>query len=172
MKDFRGPPELKRAYEDITNNLPLAYKQGISVCFAGSHGLGKTLSQTCILKRACQKNYTCLYTTLADIVNALIDSPNEEKFLARRELMLVDFLVIDEFDPRFVQTESAADLFGKMLEHFFRTRSQNKIPTLFCTNSPNPVEAFTGAMKNSIESLMSNVKIIPVMGKDFRKQIK
>src|ERR1700722_6666116 len=64
MKDFQGPAELRKAYENITNDLPLAYKQGISVCFAGAHGLGKTLSQTCILKRACQKNYVCLYTTL------------------------------------------------------------------------------------------------------------
>src|SRR3984957_6474350 len=87
-----------------------------------------------------------------------------------RKLTGVDFLVIDEFDPRVIQTEATADLFGKMLENIFRTRSQNKLPTIFCTNSPNPVESFTGSIKNSIDSLMSQVKVIPVLGKDFRKQ--
>jgi DNA replication protein DnaC len=170
MKDFRGSNSLKEVYESMSKDFVTVYKSGVSVCFAGGHGAGKTMTATCILKRACQKNYLCLYTTLSDIVNALIDSPSEEKFLARRELINSDFLVIDEFDPRFMQTETTADLFGKTLEHIFRTRSQNKLPTIFCTNSPNPVESFTGSIKNSIDSLMSSVKIIPVIGKDFRKQ--
>ena len=170
MKDFQGPDALKKSYEQISADFSAAYRDGISICFAGSHGVGKTLTATNILKRACLKNYVCLYTSLADIVSALIDSPTEEKFLSRRELMIVDFLVIDEFDSRFMQTETTADLFGKMLEHIFRTRSQNKIPTLFCTNSPNPVESFTGAIKSSIDSLMSQVKIIPVISADFRKK--
>jgi DNA replication protein DnaC len=170
MKNFKGSPDLKATYEKISENFDIAYKNGMSVCFAGGHGAGKTMTATCILKRACQKNYLCLYTTLSDIVNALVDSPTEEKFAARRELMGADFLVIDEFDPRFMQTETTADLFGKMLEHIFRTRSQNKLPTIFCTNSPNPVESFSGSIKHSIDSLMSQVRVIPVLGKDFRKQ--
>jgi len=170
MKDFKGPIALNNAYEEIIKDLSLSYKNGISVCFAGSHGLGKTSTATNVLKKACQKNYTCLYTVLENIVSALTDAPSEERFLARRELTGVDFLVIDEFDPRVIQTEATADLFGKMLENIFRTRSQNKLPTIFCTNSPNPVESFTGSIKNSIDSLMSQVKVIPVLGKDFRKQ--
>jgi hypothetical protein len=64
---------------------------------------------------------------------------------------------------------ASSDLFGKTLEHIFRTRSQNKLPTIFCSNSPNPIEAFSGALKQSIESLFYKVKIIPVIGQDFRK---
>jgi DNA replication protein DnaC len=171
MENFKGPEKLAKLYADAVDNLPNIYQNGISFCLAGSHGLGKTLVLTAILKKACQKNYSCLYTTLGDIVSVLIDSPNDEKFLARKELMTIDFLVIDEFDPRFCNSLASADLFGKMLEQVFRTRTQNNLPTLMASNSPNPIETFSGPIKYSIESLMSKVKIIPVMGKDFRKEI-
>jgi hypothetical protein len=105
-----------------------------------------------------------------DIVNALIESPIEEKFIARRELMMVDFLVIDEMDPRFVANDNSADLFGRTLEHVFRTRLQNKLPVIMCSNSPNPTETFSGAIKQSIESITSNMKMIVVISKDFRKE--
>lgn len=170
MKDFKGSPALKKVYDDISENLIRMYQNGGAVCFAGNHGVGKTMTTTCILKKACQKNYVCLYTTLNDIVSALIDSTNEDKFLARKELMTVDFLAIDELDSRFIGSEGTAELFGKMLEHIFRTRTQNKMPVVICTNSPNPIEAFTGPIKQSLDSLMSRVKFVPIMDKDFRKE--
>lgn len=167
MSEFAGAPKLKDVYNKVVADLPTVYRDGISFCLAGSHGIGKSFCTTNILKIACQKNYTCLYTTLSDMIAALINS--DEEYLARRELMSVDFLTIDELDSRFIQSESASDLFGSLLEHIFRTRSQNKIPTFMCSNSPNPVEAFSGALKASIDSLMSGVKLIPVIGEDFRK---
>lgn len=170
MKDFKGSSSLKKVYDDISVDLPKMYKDGAAICLAGNHGVGKTMTTTCLLKKACQKNYVCLYTTLNDIVSALIDSNHEEKFLARRELMVVDFLAIDELDSRFIGSESTAELFGKMLEHIFRTRMQNKMPVFICTNSPNPLEAFSGAIKQSLDSIMSRVKFIPVIDKDFRKE--
>lgn len=170
MKEFKGSPVLKKEYDAYAADLNSIYQNGSTVCFAGTHGIGKTMTTTCLLKRACQKNYVCLYTTLNDIVSALIDSSNEEKFLARKELMTVDFLAIDELDSRFIGSENTADLFGKMLEHIFRTRTQNKMPVIICTNSPNPLEAFTGPIKQSLDSLMSRVKLIPVVDKDFRKE--
>lgn len=169
MDKFAGAPELKSEYVRLINRIDDVYMTGESVCFGGSHGLGKSLSVANILKWACLKNYACLYTTLADIVSAIIESSYEDKFLARRELMTVDFLAVDEFDSRFMLSEGSAELFGKILEHILRTRMQNKLPTLFCTNSPNPTEAFSGAIKQSMESLMSRVKFVPVIGKDYRK---
>lgn len=170
MKDFKGSVVLKRAYDETSESLSKIYHQGTAMCFGGDHGIGKTMTTTCILKKACQKNYLCLYTTLNDIVSALIDSNGEERFLARRELATVDFLVIDELDSRFIGSDSTADLFGKMLEHIFRTRTQNKLPVIICTNSPNPLEAFSGSIKQSLDSLMSRVKYILVIDKDHRKE--
>lgn len=170
-KDFHGDTRLLNKYSEYVSNLKLSYTSGSSVCFAGGHGLGKTFTITSILKKASGKGYSCLYTTLSDMVNVLTSAGGEDKFLARRELTLVDFLAIDEFDSRFMPSENAADLYARSLENIFRTRSQNKLPTLMCTNSPNVVESFNGTLKASIDSLMKGyLKIFPVFGEDFRKK--
>jgi DNA replication protein DnaC len=169
MKNFRGSKTLMDLYESISSDVSRAYNSGVSFCLAGLHGIGKSSVLSCFLRKCCEKNYSCLYTTLTDLVNSLIDAPRDDKYLVKKELTMVDFLVIDELDSRFVGSDATSDLFGKNLEHIIRTRGQNKLPTLFASNSPNPIEAFNGALKQSIDSLMSKVKIIPVIGKDFRK---
>ena len=168
-KNFRGDPRLLAKYNDYVADLKLAYTEGRSICFAGGHGRGKTMTVTCILKKASQKGFSCLYTTLSDIVTVLTQASGEDKYLSRRELAMVDFLVIDEFDSRFMPSENAADLYARSLESVFRTRSQNRLPTLMCTNSPNIKETFTGPLKASIGSLMSGyLPVFPVLGDDFR----
>lgn len=170
-KDFQGDPRLLAKYQEYIADLKSSYIGGNSICLAGSHGLGKTMTVTCILKKACQKNFSCLYTTLSDIVNVLTTAPSEDRYLAKKELALVDFLVIDEFDSRFMPSENAADLYARSLESVFRTRSSNKLPTIMCTNSPNVVESFSGPLKASIDSLMKGyLKVFPVLGNDFRKK--
>ena len=170
-RDFFGDSRLKNKYEEYVSDLKSSYINGSSICFAGAHGGGKTMAVTCILKKASQKGYSCLYTTLSDIVNVLTSASNEDKYSARRELALVDFLVIDEFDSRFMPSENAADLYARSLEGVFRTRSQNKLPTLMCTNSPNVVESLNGSLKASIDSLMKGyMKVFPVFGEDGRKK--
>jgi len=170
-KDFHGDQRLLDKYVEYTKDLKQSYINGSSLCFAGTHGVGKTMTVTSILKKASNKGFSCLYTTLSDIVSVLTAANNEEKFLARKELSLVDFLVIDEFDSRFIQSENAADLYARSLENIFRTRSQNKMPTLMCTNSPNVIESFNGALKASVDSLMKGyLKVVPVFGEDYRKK--
>ena len=168
-KDFIGDARLKQKYDEYIADLKKSYQTAASFCLAGGHGVGKTMTMTCILKKACQKGYSCLYTTLSDIVSVMTSAPGEDKFSARQELTKVDFLVIDEFDPRFMASDNAADLYARTLEGVFRTRSQNKLPTLMCTNSPNVIESFNGPLKASIASLMKGyVKIFPVLGEDVR----
>lgn len=168
-RDFKGDPRLLAKYNEYVGDLKSSYQNGVSLCFAGNHGRGKTMTVTCILKKASQKGHSCLYTTLGDIVSVLTQASSEDKFLARRELMLVDFLVIDEFDSRFMSNDNAADLYARSLENVFRTRSQNKLPTLMCTNSPNVIQSFSGPLKASLGSLMSGyLPVFPVMGDDYR----
>lgn len=170
-KDFTGDIKLLNKYIEYTSDLKLSYNIGSSICFAGGHGLGKTFTITSILKKASIKGYSCLYITLSDMVNVLTSASIEDKFLSRRELTLVDFLAIDEFDSRFMPSENAADLYARSLENIFRTRSQNKLPTLMCTNSPNVIESFNGQLKASVDSLIKGyLKIFPVFGEDFRKK--
>lgn len=170
MHNFKGPKPLVRIYEQFASNLEEAYSKGTGICLAGSHGTGKTLTSTCILKRAAEsKKYSGLYVNLTDIVNILTSSNKENRDEGRRLLLTSDFLVIDEFDQRFIgASENAAELFGRLLESTIRSRIHNKLPIILCTNNPKPVDGFTGALKISIDSLMKLVKIIPVIDKDHR----
>lgn len=171
-KDFHGDPNLLKEYNDYTSDLKASFINGRSICLAGSNGVGKSFTSCSILKKAALKSFSCLYTTLTDVVNVLTQADNESKFLAKRELMIVDFLVLDEVDPRFIASDNASDLYGRSLEGVFRTRGQNKLPTIICTNSPNVVESFNGTLKQSLGSLMSeHTKIIPVFGTDYRKKL-
>lgn len=172
-KEFYGPQVLLDTYKNFTADIKSSYTNGTSLCFAGTSGVGKTFTTTSILKKSVAKGFTALYTTLSDVVACLTQSDSEEKFISRRELCMVDFLAIDEFDSRFLSSESSADLYARTLETVFRARSQNKIPTIMCTNSPNIVEAFHGPLKASIDSLMKGyLKVIPVIGADYRKRDK
>ena len=92
----------------------------------------------------------------------------EDKFSIRKELMSVDFLVIDEFDSRHMGTEQASELFGRILEDIIRSRLQNKLPLIMCTNNPDVTKAFSGSLNKSISSLMHKVQSMVVIGKDFR----
>jgi DNA replication protein DnaC len=172
-KDFVGDPRLKIKYDEYVSDIKNSYITGKSLCLAGQHGVGKTFFSTCTLKKVSQKGYSALYVEMSNIISVLIQGNNEDKFSAKRELMMVDFLVIDELDPRFFATDNAADLYARSLEGIFRARSSNKLPTLICTNSPNMVESFTGALKASLDSLMKGyMEFFPVLGTDHRKVAK
>ncbi len=172
-KDFYGDPKLIGKYEEYVADIKASYINGNSLCLASRHGTGKTMTIVCVLKKACQKGYSCLYTTLSDMVNVLTYAGTDDNFLARRELVLVDFLAIDEVDVRFFnQSENSNELFAKTFELIIRTRLQNKLPTLIATNSPNMKEGFLSAFKDSLGSLLTQLPIFYVGGEDFRKQNK
>lgn len=171
-KNFSSDPRLLAKYSEYVSDIKKSYTSGSSICFSGGHGRGKTMTITCILKKACEVGYTCLYTTLSDVVSVLTTGFGEDKYAARRELVSVDFLAIDEFDPRFMPNENAADLYARTFETIFRTRAANRLPTLMGTNSPNMTGGFTGSLKASLDSLVKGyIKEFPVApGKDIRKE--
>ena len=173
MHDFIGPSILKKQYTDITSNIKESFKSGKKACFAGSHGVGKSYTCACILKRVVEKQYSALYVNLVDIIHVMLNSPSDIKCQAKENLLNVDFLVIDEFDTRFMGSENAADLFGRILEPVMRTRIQNRMPLLFCTNSIKVEGSFSGPLQASIESLMKMVSFVPIIGgQDARQMIK
>src|SRR5713101_6216292 len=113
-KDFYGDPQLLNKYNEYIADIKSSYINGSSLCLASKHRTGKSMTIICMLKKCCQKGYSCLYTTLSDVVNVLTYAVTDDKFLARRELVLVDFLAIDEVDVRFFnQSENSNDLFAK-----------------------------------------------------------
>lgn len=162
---FQGDSSLMEEYNKFAVDIKSSYSRGDSICLAGRYGIGKTLASTNILKRALEAGLSGLYLNLNDIIAA---TKSNESYLARKELITTDFLVIDEFDPRYIASENASDFYGRTLEDILRNRSQNKLPLIMCTNSPNPVEAFNGAIKESVSSLMNYVDVIAIVGKDYR----
>jgi len=167
--NYKGSKSVLEIYLKSVADLNKSYADGLSFCLAGLHGTAKTTCATNILKKAVHKNFTALYSTLSDIVNTLVYANSEDKYLSRKELTEVDFLVIDEMDGRFFSGETAADLFGRTLESILRTRLQNRLPIIIVSNSPNPIETFHGALKQSLESLMTKLPVIPIIGVDIRK---
>lgn len=174
MDNWSGPNNLKKYYDEISSNIVSAYKEGKRACLASKNGVGKTLLTSCILKRALETNkYSALYVNLVDIIHIMLNTSSNIKNKSREMLLNVDFLVIDEFDARFMGSDNAADLFGRILEPIMRARIQNRMPLFFCTNSPNVNESFSGPLQASIGSLMNMVKLIPVIGgNDARERIK
>ena len=128
-KDFVGDKRLFDKYNEIASDINSSFVKGTSVCFAGNYGIGKSMAMISILKKAIAIGYNCLYTTFGDIVNTLTQAPNEDKFLAKKELTMVDFLVIDEVDSRFIGSESMSDLYARQLEYVLRSRRQNQHST-------------------------------------------
>lgn len=173
MDKFQGDESLVKAYNEMTNSVKDSYNKGSSYCFLGGHGRGKTMVGTCILKRVVETGkYDALYVNLTDIINLMASSApadQETKSEARKLLLSVDFLVIDEFDSRFMGTDNATDLFGRLFEPVLRSRIQNQLPTILCTNNTEPDSFFNGALKQSFKSLMKKVKMVSVLGVDFRK---
>lgn len=171
MHDFVGDPVLRTHYDGVVKDLKGAYKAGTRLCFAGSYGRGKSLVCACILKRAVETGkFTGLYVNMTDIINILASPDAEKKYEARKQLLSVDFLVIDEFDSRFIgHSENAADLFGRILEPTIRSRIQNRQPLFLCTNNTDVSSLFHGPLQASVKSLMNMVKVIAVVGSDFRE---
>jgi DNA replication protein DnaC len=169
-KNFDGDKKLLEKYYEITKELVRTFELGTSLCLCGNHGQGKTYFATSLLKKAALKNYTCLYTTLSDVVSALTQSYND-KHDSRKELTMVDFLVIDECDLRFFnQSDNSTELFGRTFESILRTRLQNRLPTIMATNSPNLKENFNSLFKNSLGSLLNKVEFFIILpGPDFRE---
>jgi DNA replication protein DnaC len=171
-KDFVGDQRLRQKYDTYIIDIKQSYIDGKSICFAGNYGLGKTMTGISILKKACLKGYSCLYTDLSTIVSVLTTSSfGDEKSIVRRELTMVDFLMIDEVDQRYFKASDAAnETFARTLEFVIRARTSNNLPILMATNSPQIKETFANQFKDSLGSIMSKIEMFSIMpGADFRK---
>jgi DNA replication protein DnaC len=168
-KDFVGYKPLKDKYDEMVSDLPKMFSDGKSLLISGQHGTGKTLMATALLRRAVLKGYSGFYTTLSDAVAALTGAEYQEQLGVRKQLQMIDVLVIDEFDQRFVSSSASSDLFARSLENIIRTRLANGLPTMVISNSPNIVETLSGQLKESLGSLFALLDRVVVLGEDNRK---
>lgn len=167
IEDFYGEENFKNYIISYIGNIEEEFYNGLTLCFVGHRGTGKTMGGCSILKKALLKKYSAYYTTMVDAVTSLL---SHEAHDFREMVKTVDFMVLDEVDQRFFPSQGSQELYGSQFEYILRTRSQNKLPTIICTNSENTDEIFSGQFKESFDSLKAQfVKILRVGGKDARK---
>ncbi len=170
FKNFSGDPNFKKAISSRIRNIDGLYAKGESLGFVGNLGTGKTYAACCLIKKAIVSGYEAKYVNMSDVVNGLVSkSSDNSQYLS--ELMNVDFLVIDEFDKRWVfPSEKSEQLFGQTLEHILRSRFQNQMPTILCSNTENIDDVLSDDFSRAFSSLRQQyMKIFIVAGRDFRK---
>lgn len=167
FKDFNGDKRFAEKFRTILKDVDSFYSDGKSIILTGSLGVGKTYSISCLLKLAATKDYTCYYTTMSDVISSAISN---QTFL--EEVKSVDFLAIDELDPRWIfPSEKSEQLFGSTMEHLLRTRFQNCLPTIIASNADNVDAIFNSAFGKTFTSLRSGFADIYIIGGvDFRRK--
>lgn len=165
-KDFEGDKKFAEKFREHLKDIKSVYNNGKSIILVGTLGVGKTYSVCCMLKIALVNDYSVYYTTMADIISHSI---REGDYLEK--LLSVDFLVIDELDPRWIfPSEKTEQLFGSTMEHLLRTRFQNKLPTIMCSNADDVDKIFSGTFSRTFKSLRSyHTDILYVSGIDHRR---
>jgi len=169
FKDFSGDQNFAEIFRDKLKDVNSFYDNGKSLILVGSLGVGKTYSICCLLKLAIVKDYSTIYTTMADVISRTIRDGGGEYL---QSLLEVDFLAIDELDPRWIfPSEKSEQLFGSTMEHLLRSRFQNGLPTIMCSNADDVDKIFAGHFGKTFKSLRSqHVEIIYVSGKDHRRK--
>jgi len=171
FKNFSGDKNFKDIIKKKIEDIDAMYDSGKSHMFSGNLGTGKTYTACCILKRAVAKGYSGSYTTMADVVaNILSGQVDTARYYS--ELIGKDFLVIDEFSSHWIfPSEKAEQLFGTSLEYVLRTRFQNQLPTILCSNDDDVDAIFGGFFAKSFRSLRSHhVDLYVVGGRDQRRK--
>lgn len=167
MSGFYGDKAFGAEITAYLDSLTERFAEGLVYCFVGPRGTGKTMAACEILKKALRENYVVHYTTMVDAVSRLV-SPDSNEF--RRLMRQSDFFVIDEVDQRFFPSQGSQELYGNQFENIIRTRAQNRLPTVMCTNSEDTDQIFGGEFQRSFESLKAQfIRIVRAGGKDARK---
>ena len=171
FKNFSGNKILKDKMTVYLKDVGQMYDDGRSVLMVGTMGTGKTYSACCLLKIALMNDFSGMYVNMVDIITNIISNNQINSGDYIQKLLDVDFLVIDELDSRWIfPSEKTEQIFGSYMEYILRSRFQNHMPTIMCSNTQNIGDIFSGDFSKSFKSLVGHyVDTIMVAGKDFRK---
>ena len=172
FKNFSGNIILKEKVTCYLKDVGEMYDSGKSILMVGTMGTGKTYSACCLLKIALMNDFSGMYVNMVDIITNIIsnNSINSGEYI--QNLLNTDFLVIDELDSRWIfPSEKTEQIFGSYMEYILRSRFQNNMPTIMCSNTQNIGDIFSGDFSKSFKSLTGHyVDTIVVAGKDYRKR--
>jgi DNA replication protein DnaC len=167
ISKFYGDNRFKQQIEEYIENIEEKYFKGHLLCLQGPHGTGKTMMAGNILKRALLRGFSAYYSTLTDMVAQIM---SQEAYKFRGYIRNVDFLVLDEVDQRFFPSAGSRELYGFHFENVLRTRLQNRMPTIMCTNSEDLGAIFGEELEESFASLRSQFgNVVASRGLDARK---
>jgi len=170
FKNFDSNKILKSKIKPYISDIDSFYDDGTSILMVGTLGTGKTYMASSMLKMAITKGYSSKYINMVDIISSIIsnNSVNSGEFIEK--IINYDFLVIDEIDARWIfPSEKSEQIFGCYMEHILRSRFQNKMPTILCSNTLEISKIFSGDFSKSFKSLINHyVDTIVVAGKDYR----
>lgn len=155
------PDKAKDFFDKYVIDLNKTYYDGSSILIIGDHGSGKSIVGASIIKKACQKNYRCLYVTMETSVNLINSQHKTEAF---DELLSVDFLMIDDLNKYYISSEAQSELYGRALDNILRNRIMNKLPIILCSASPNFLDSFGGATKAPLQSLFARIPKLVLVG--------
>lgn len=116
--------------------LDYAKQKGIGLFLYGSNGVGKSVSAAVVLKYALQRQYTARWSMLSELISLSSDGvyDKEARDRFRKEVLEVDFLVIDDIGKTFVSQKSTFT--SVHIDFLFRTRSNQCLPTIVTGNLP------------------------------------
>lgn len=126
----------KKKIQTYIKKIDQAFEKGIGLYCCGSQGLGKSFCEAIIAKGALRKGYSVLFTTLSEIINQFGDGfyDKEQRETYRREVLEVDFLIVDDIDKTLMNTEKSISYIAAAFDQLFRTRSNELLPTIFSSN--------------------------------------
>jgi DNA replication protein DnaC len=169
FKGFGGNKIFKSKMEPYIKDLDSWYDSGKSLFLVGNLGTGKSYVSCCFLKLAIVKGYSGMYTTMMDCVNNIVHS-RDSKFLDK--VLNKDFLIIDEFDSRWIfPSEKSEQIFSSNMEFILRTRFQNMLPTVLCSNTSEIDNVLKGFHSKAFSSLKTKYgDVVYTAGGDLRRQ--
>ena len=136
LEDLTWCPQAAKKMQKYIDKIETAHTKGIGLFLFGNNGLGKSLSAALVLQEALRKNYTARWSMLSELLalssDGVYNKDAREAF--RKEILEVDFLVVDDVDKTFVSQKS--NYTNIHIDYLFRTRSNHCLPTLVTSNLP------------------------------------
>jgi DNA replication protein DnaC len=164
--------QVRSIVSKYVSKLPEIFDRGYGLYFCGNNGTGKTLCASLILKEALRQDFSARFTHLSEVLKMFCDGMYDRELREeyQRQILSVDFLVVDDIDKSYENTQSR--FLNSSYDNLFRTRANNCLPTIITANQKRDkvLEDDNGIFGKSLLSLFAeHIKDVPVIGRDRRK---
>lgn len=163
-------PAFAEQLQDYLVNFEKYLSKGIAPLLTGPNGTGKTLAGCIILIEAIKKGHTAYFTKVKNCIDQITSgfSDEEDKQKFKDQLLLVDFLMIDDLGDELQTTLPSSNLRVFTVNHILRDRADNCRPTILTTNlKMDQLNTNYGPKSRSI--IDEFARVITTRGPDYRQ---